>query len=176
MSRYHELAAKVDGFFARVTDRHGGDMQCGSGCSDCCQVRLTVTAVEAQALRDEVATWAPARRAALAANVARSRGHCAALDPTGRCLVYEARPIVCRSHGAPVRMTKHSLPVIASPGEPGRVGSVAESSIESCFRNFVTVTPDPDCIIAQTTLSALVLAVNGGDDTRIDLAELLASC
>jgi hypothetical protein len=56
-------------------------------------------------------------------------------------------------------MTERSLPVI-----------------ESCFRNFVTVTPDPDCIIDQTTLSALVLAVNGGDDTRIDLAELLASC
>ena len=147
-------------------------MQCGSGCSDCCEVRLTVTAVEAQALRDEVATWDPSRRAKLAANVARSGptrsgptrsgGHCAALGPTGRCLVYAARPIVCRSHGAPVRMTKHSLPVIAT--------------IESCFRNFVTVTPDPDCIIDQTTLSALVLAVNAGDDTRIDLAELLASC
>jgi hypothetical protein len=159
MSRYHELAAKVDGFFTRVTARHGGDMQCGTGCSDCCHVRLSVTAVEAQALRDEVVTWEPARRAALAANIAGSEGHCAALDPHGRCLVYAARPIVCRSHGAPVRMTERSLPVI-----------------ESCFRNFVTVTPDPDCIIDQTTLSALVLAVNGGDDTRIDLAELLASC
>src|SRR5450432_3879581 len=124
MSRYHELTAKVDGFFARVTQRHGEDMQCGSGCSDCCQVRLTVTAVEAQALRDELATWDPPRRAVLTANVTSSEGHCAALDPRGRCLVYGARPIVCRSHGAPVRMTARSLPVI-----------------ESCFRNFVTVTP-----------------------------------
>jgi hypothetical protein len=162
MSRYHELAAKVDGFFARVTARHGGDMQCGTGCSDCCHVRLTITAIEAQAIRDELATWDAPRKQALHANAGASTVHCAALDAHGRCLVYDARPMVCRSHGAPVRMTARSLPVIGD--------------IESCFRNFVTVTPDPDCIIDQTTLSALVLAVNGGDDTRVDLAELLASC
>ena len=54
--------------------------------------------------------------------------------------------------------------------------------VQACFRNFTTAGPgaaDPDCIIDQTTLSAMVLAVDreeGGDGTRIDLAELLASC
>ena len=135
-------------------------MQCGSGCSDCCHVRLTITTVEAAAIRDAIVTWDPGHRAALAANLAAaSADRCVALDARGRCLIYDVRPIVCRSHGAPVRMTERSLPVI-----------------ESCFRNFTHVTPDPDCVIDQTTLSALVLAVNAGDDTRIDLAELLASC
>jgi hypothetical protein len=57
-------------------------------------------------------------------------------------------------------MTRNSLPVI-----------------ESCFRNFGTTTPDPDCVLDQTTLSALTLAVDrdaGGDGSRIDLAALLA--
>jgi hypothetical protein len=158
MSRYHELTAKVDGFFTRVLDRHGADMQCGSGCSDCCHVRLTVTAVEAGAIRDEIATWDTARKAGLTANVAAAApDRCAALDPAGRCLVYATRPIVCRSHGAPIRMSARSLPVM-------------------CFRNFTHTTPDADCVLDQTTLSALVLAVNGGDDSRIDLAELLRSC
>ena len=113
MSRYHELAAKVDGFFARVAARHGADMQCGSGCSDCCHVRLTITAVEAAAIRDEIATWDAGRRAALADNVAAAAAdRCVALDASGRCLIYAARPIVCRSHGAPIRMTQRSLPVI----------------------------------------------------------------
>jgi len=135
-------------------------MQCGSGCSDCCHVRLTITNVEAAAIRDEIVTWDMGRRAALAANVAAAAAdRCVALDASGRCLIYAVRPVVCRSHGAPVRMTDRSLPVI-----------------ESCFRNFTHTTPDPDCVIDQTTLSALVLAVNGGDDTRVDLAELLASC
>ena len=162
MSRYAELTAKVDAFFTRVTLRHGEDIQCGNGCSDCCHVRLTITAVEARALRDEIARMSRQERETLRANaLAGAADRCAALDPTGRCLVYAARPIVCRSHGAPVRMRKGSLPVI-----------------ESCFRNFTHTEPDPDCVIDQETLSALTLAVDreaGGDGSRVDLAELLRS-
>lgn len=163
MSRYRELATKVDAFFTRAQDRHGSDMQCGTGCSDCCHVRLTVTGVEAQAIRDELATWSAERRAALAAQAAAApEDRCAALDDSGRCTIYAARPIVCRSHGAPVRLRQGSLPVV-----------------QSCHRNFTRTSPDPDCILDQTTLSALVLAVDrdaGGDGSRIDLAGLLAVC
>jgi Fe-S-cluster containining protein len=163
VARYHELAAKVDAFFARVQDRHGADMQCGSGCSDCCHVRLTITAAEAKAIREELAGWPADRRAALAARAAAApTDRCAALDPAGRCSVYAARPFVCRSHGAPVRMHEGSLPVI-----------------RSCFRNFNHSEPDRDCVLDQTTLSALVLALDrdsGGDGSRFDLAELLRSC
>ncbi len=163
MSRYRELTTKVDAFFERVLARHGVDMRCNSGCSDCCHVRLSVTGVEATAIRDELATWPQDRRRALADHArAAPAERCAALDPAGRCLIYAARPIVCRSHGVPIRLRDpRSLPVI-----------------ESCFRNFTTVAPDPDCILDQTTLSATLLAIDreAGGDGRTDLAELLASC
>lgn len=155
MDRLPELTGKVDAFFARVHARHGADMQCGSGCSDCCHVRLTITSVEANAIR------------ALGARVVPNKDpdRCAALDD-GRCQIYAARPIVCRSHGAPIRMRRDSLPVV-----------------ENCFRNFQHTEPDPDCIVDQTTLSTLVLTVDrdaGGNGTRVDLAdviaELAASC
>ena len=178
MSRYHELAAKVDGFFARVTARHGDDMQCGSGCSDCCHVRLTVTHAEAAAIRAHVATLTPDQRRELTGGPV---DRCAALDQNGRCRIYEARPFVCRTHGAPIRLTRQSLPVIAYPALPGKAAPPdgGAESIESCFRNFGHTEPDPDCVLDQTTLSALTLAVDraeGGDGTRVDLAELLASC
>ena len=67
--------------------------------------------------------------------------------------------MVCRSHGAPIRLRERSLPVV-----------------RSCFKNFTSVTPDADCVLDQETLSALVLAVDrteGGDGTRVDLAGLL---
>ena len=160
MSRLDEVIAKVDAFFARVEARHGSDMQCQTGCSDCCHARLTVTSVEARSIGQELATWDAPRRAALAANAATGpEDHCAALDPDGRCLIYAVRPVVCRSHGAPIRMRQGSLPVV-----------------KSCFKNFTQVTPDADCVIDQETLSALVLAVDrteGGDGARIDLASLL---
>ena len=165
MSRYPELAAKVDAFFARAMDRHGADMKCDTGCSHCCHVRLSVTSVEAQAIRDEVLSWPHERRAALAANVtAAPPDRCAALDAHGRCLVYAARPIVCRSHGAPIRLTDRSLPIVTS-----------------CRENFTAHGPaaaDPDCILDQATLSALTLAVDrdaGFDGRRADLASWLAT-
>ncbi len=165
MSEYRDVASKVDDFFTRVQARHGRDMQCATGCADCCAVRLTITGVEATEIRDLVTGWPSTRRATLASNVAASTSACAALDPAGRCLIYDARPIVCRSHGVPIRMrTPGSLPVV-----------------EACHRNFTEHGPaaaDPDCILDQTTLSALVLAADresGGEGSRIDLAKLLAS-
>lgn len=153
MSRLGELTAKIDAFFARVEARHGDDMQCGTGCSDCCHARLTITGVEAAAIRAYVERVRPR----LVPGTDPER--CAALDGDGRCQIYEARPVVCRSHGVPIRMRVDSLPVI-----------------QSCFRNFQRTEPAPDCVLDQTTLSALVLAVDrdaGGDGARVDLAELV---
>lgn len=166
MSRLAELTGKVDAFFARVVDRHGTDMQCETGCSDCCHVRLSITAVEAGAIRAHVAGWSDDRRPALAAQG--PADHCAALDAAGRCKIYDARPLVCRSHGVPIRMRRGSLPVVTA-----------------CHRNFTRTTPDPDCILDQETLSATLLAVDAqargpggsggaGDRDRVDLAALLA--
>lgn len=153
MSRLGELNAKIDGFFARVESRHGSDMQCGTGCSDCCRVQLTITRAEADAIAAAVAAWPAPRRRELPVEPTEA---CAALDAHGRCRIYEARPVVCRSHGVPIRMS---------------------SGVQSCFRNFTHTAPDANCILDQTTLSALTLAVDraaGGDGARVELAALLA--
>jgi uncharacterized protein len=166
VSRLPELTVKVDAFFARVSERHAADVECNSGCADCCHTRLTITGVEAEAITAEVAAWSPARRAALAATIAAAApDRCAALDADDRCAIYAARPLVCRSHGAPIRMRDpRGLPVV-----------------ETCFRNFTRGGPgaaDADCVLDQTTLSALLLAVDrehagGTSPPRIDLATLL---
>ncbi len=145
MSRLAELTRKADAFFVRVAERHGTDMQCASGCSDCCHVRLTITEVEAAAIRAHVAGWPAERRRALA--VARSSdSRCAALDDAGRCKIYDARPLVCRTHGVPIRM-----------------GQGALSAVHACHRNFTRITPDADCILDQATLSAMLLAVDAAE-------------
>lgn len=161
MSRLGELTAKVDAFFARVEARHGDDMQCTTGCSDCCHVRLTITGVEADAIRAHVGAWTPEQRRALGVAVAAADPtRCAALDAAGRCRIYAARPLVCRSHGVPIRIREGSLPVV-----------------QSCHRNFTHTDPAAECVLDQTTLSAMLLAVDreaGRDGTRVDLATLLA--
>jgi Fe-S-cluster containining protein len=176
VSRYAELTAKVDAFFDRVAQRHPADLACATGCADCCHVRLTITTVEAAAIRAELATWPAPRRAALAAQVALAAqadatqaaqaeaapDRCVALGPDDRCAIYAARPLVCRSHGVPIRLREGGLPVI-----------------QACFRNFTAAGPAaaaPDCVLDQTTLSTVLLAIDQaeGGGARVALAALLA--
>jgi hypothetical protein len=87
-------------------------------------------------------------------------GRCAALDGGGRCRIYGARPLVCRSHGVPIRLRDRGLPVV-----------------QACHRNFTCTAPDADCVLDQTTLSATLFAVDaasGGGGARVELAQLLA--
>jgi hypothetical protein len=167
--RYRQLCAKVDHFFARVTERHGTEMHCGAGCDGCCRTRLSVTAVEAEEIRDAVARLSPEARLRAAARAALdSPDRCAALEPDGRCAVYAARPLVCRSHGLPIRMVNaRGLPVV-----------------DACVLNFTQRGPaeaDADCILDQTTLSLTLGAIArahaaevGGDAAeRIPVARLL---
>ena len=165
LERYRELAAKIDGFFTRVAARHGAEMQCAAGCSACCRQRLSITGVEAAAIVAWAGTRPAAERAEVAATAAAAPPDaCSALDAAGRCRIYDARPLVCRSHGVPVRMkSPRGLPVV-----------------ESCALNFRTAGPaaaDADCVLDQELVSTMLGLIDRAHDpaaARVDLAELLA--
>jgi uncharacterized protein len=163
LDRYRELAAKVDAFFARVAERHASDLRCAAGCSSCCHQRLTVTTVEADAVAELVRALPEEARARLGRDAHPDR--CAALDDDGRCQIYAARPLVCRSHGVPIRLrAPGSLPVI-----------------QACHLNFTAHGPaaaDADCVLDQTTLSATLGMIDrahtgSDDDPRHDLAAVI---
>jgi len=168
--RYRDLCAKVDAFFARVKARHAADIHCAPGCDSCCRTRLSVTAVEADEIREAIAGLpAEVRGRAAARGRLDASDRCAALEDDGRCAVYAARPLVCRSHGLPVRMVSaRGLPVV-----------------DACVLNFTERGPDEadaDCILDQTNLSLTLGAIarahaaeTGGDaGLRFTIAELLA--
>jgi Fe-S-cluster containining protein len=147
--RYQELTAKVDTFFTRVQSRYGSAMQCKAGCTACCHVRLSVTALEASVIREGLAGLPEEERARLALRAKQgTRGACPALEADGRCALYAWRPLVCRSHGVPIRHR-----------EPG-----AEASVSACEKNFEAGAglPEvsPDCVLDQTTLSTVLGALD----------------
>jgi hypothetical protein len=172
--RYRELVARVDAFFARVRARHPNDLACGPGCDACCHARPTVTPVEADEVRRLLSSLPPAEAERVAARArrpeAQDEGRCAALDEGGRCAIYAARPLVCRSHGLPIRMPgARSLPVVVS-----------------CEKNFVAAGPasaDADCVLDQQTLSTILHAIDAAHarergeapGLREDLAEVVAA-
>lgn len=112
-AEYQALLSKVDAFAARAEAGQAPWLSCAAGCDGCCRTRRSAWAVEVDHLRRFVQRLPPARRAELAARrrdpavVAGDR--CVMLDPDGRCAVYPARPLICRTHGPAVRLPDGAL-------------------------------------------------------------------
>lgn len=130
---------------------------------------MTVTPVEAEEIRDAVADLPPdVRQRARERARLDAPDRCAALEADGRCAIYQARPLVCRSHGLPVRMVSpRGLPVV-----------------DACVLNFTERGPaeaDADCILDQANLSltlgaiARAHAAETGDDAgeRFAISDLV---
>jgi Putative zinc- or iron-chelating domain len=105
---YQAVLSKVVAFTAGVEARRAEAFACARGCSACCEVFLTVSPVEAAALRGALAQLDAAARAALGARAAaelareaagRTGARCALLDEHGACVAYAGRPLVCRTQG-----------------------------------------------------------------------------
>ena len=106
LDEYDALVAKVDAAVAHIAEARRRDLACRAGCDGCCRVELSVSEVEAASIRRHLATLADDERRALGAWArlpARGGPRCAFLDEEGRCGVYAARPLVCRTQGLPLR-------------------------------------------------------------------------
>ena len=96
---------------------------------------------------------------------------CAALGDDGRCGVYAARPIICRTHGLALRFRddRRHLPML-----------------DACPKNYTDVdlaSLDPATVLDQTTLSTVVAALDAlhadalgrPRGARVELDALLAT-
>jgi Fe-S-cluster containining protein len=172
------LWAKIDAFVAKVDQRHPGELACRAGCSDCCLGGLSVTEVEAEAIARLLATSTDEERAALALRAdAPNDERCVALDQDGRCGIYAARPVVCRSHGVPIRFRE-----ALAEADPPEANVRRLPMIDVCPKNFETTPLDTiaaDCVLDQTTLSTALAAIDAmgrpasEKAERIELAALL---
>lgn len=107
---YDRLTAEVDRFLDGVYRRVGAGMVCGPGCDTCCQSALTLLPVEAFRLREGFVALAASEKqkmtdACLTLASEGREGPCPVLHKS-RCLLYEYRPLVCRTHGFPLYSTE----------------------------------------------------------------------
>lgn len=94
LARYRELGDYCDALAQRVQARFGAAWQCRAGCSGCCQLS-TVCGLEAVVL---LQTGLGSR---FSGQPPGGDEQCALLRED-RCLVYEHRPLICRTHGLPL--------------------------------------------------------------------------
>jgi len=96
LESYKSLVKELDQECARVSSLHQERIRCRPGCSGCCE-EFSVLAIEAIALAKALREC-DVRPAAVAAG---KQPSCPLLH-RDRCLVYEARPIICRTQGLPI--------------------------------------------------------------------------
>jgi len=164
-SEYRALQAKVDAFADATAARRAADLQCRAGCASCCHVWLTVSPVEAQAVRGALAALAAEERSAISARgrrelerEARHEGEprCAMLDDDGRCAVYAQRPLVCRTQGHALRYPAGFVPASAV-----RARTANEAGeITCCPLNYTNEPPAPPDVLDAERVDQLLAIVN----------------
>jgi len=102
LDTYLQLRGKVDSLCRQIENAHPEAISCQAGCDSCCQA-LTLFPVEAYALARAIALQPEAIREKLYARGRETHedGRCPLLEQ-GRCLLYDDRPIICRTHGLPI--------------------------------------------------------------------------
>ena len=106
LDNYYQMVVRVDALCRGIQDVLSSQITCSEGCSSCCTA-ITLFPVEAAALNAALEALPQADRAAILCHVAEhaAEERCPLLEHH-RCLLYDARPIICRTHGLPIIYTE----------------------------------------------------------------------
>ena len=144
LDEYRAVVAKVDITVATLSAKAGDALRCQRGCASCCVDGLAVLPVEAEAV---------ARHLETTTIVSNTSGGCVFLDDDGACQVYEARPLLCRTHGLALRTDSND-----SEGE--RRGLRIVDQVSVCELNYQERAPAADEVLNAASLLALLVVVN----------------
>jgi len=125
---YRRILKEADAFFRQVLGSQPDKLQCGRGCSLCCYGLFEIGSADVPVIAEGLAKMHPARRkmvVARAREIVETSEHpalrecspiekekffdrtastaCPCLNESGECLMYEHRPLVCRTFGLPLR-------------------------------------------------------------------------
>jgi uncharacterized protein len=167
LDNYRQLIARVDALCASIAAALGEQITCSAGCSSCC-TSITIFPVEASALRVALKSLPDQQAEEIIRHVSEhSEGERCPLLLHHHCLLYEARPIICRTHGLPIIYTTDG-----------------QHSSDCCPHNMTEVESLPgSCVVDLDRLNTLLVAVNSiylsqtesaETNMRVTIAEALA--
>jgi Fe-S-cluster containining protein len=163
LENYRTLLARVDEICSRTAEQFASHLSCRPGCDSCCR-HLSICAVEAAAITQALDELDQASAALIREKAAASSpdSPCPLLHQ-GLCLLYRARPIICRTHGLPLLIREEGT-----------------SRVDFCPENFRELPSIPGSAVLDlerlnatlTAINALYLQSVPGQE-RLDLAQAL---
>ena len=118
--KYSDLTNLIQEEFERNANKYGEKLKCRKGCSQCCSQIFRITQADAFEIKKFLNECSEDKKSLLknkatdylskqtAENSEPTEFHllpklpCPALDIEGECMIYEARPVICRRFGPPV--------------------------------------------------------------------------
>lgn len=167
LDNYRQLTARIDALCGAIAAALGEQITCSAGCSSCC-TSISVFPVEAAAMREALKSLPDLQAEEIRRHVSEHADdeRCPLLLHH-RCLLYEARPIICRTHGLPIIYTTD-----------GRHSS------DCCPHNLAEVeSVSGSMVVDLDKLNTLLVAVNSiymsqtettDADLRVTIAEAIA--
>jgi Fe-S-cluster containining protein len=103
LDAYSRYVSGLDDFCMKLREKHSEAILCRPGCAECCSEELAVFPVEAARIRLHVNALGTARRDQIRTRLDDYR-ESGTTTPCpfllqGRCLIYPARPLLCRTEG-----------------------------------------------------------------------------
>ncbi len=109
LNNYKQLTDRVDTLCADIVSALGEQITCSAGCSSCC-TSITVFPVEASAMREALVKLPTQKADEIRCHVSEhADGERCPLLNQDHCMLYDARPIICRTHGLPIVYTLDGL-------------------------------------------------------------------
>lgn len=131
---YKRILEQADEFFSSVMRSQPQNLQCGRGCSLCCYGLFEIGSGDVPIIAEGLEKLHPMRRKRIvkrAVEIVASSRHpnlrecspiekeeffdrtastpCPNLNESGECMIYDSRPLVCRTFGLPLRDGDHYL-------------------------------------------------------------------
>lgn len=160
LNNYHQLLTRVDALCGGIEKVLREHITCSKGCSACC-TSITLFPVEAAALNAALEELPTEEAAAIRRHVTEHADdeRCPLLS-NHHCLLYAARPIICRTHGLPILYSENG-----------------ERRVDCCPRNLEQCDSlAGSAVIDLDRLNALLVAVNAlylSQTDAVDLPERL---
>ncbi len=165
LANYYALCERVEAFAQQVTAAFAESMACRQGCDSCCR-HLALFPVEAYALVAALTISPSTDQVVIRARARTATAETCPLLVNGRCQLYLARPLICRTHGLPLL-----------------VATDVARTIDFCPKNFCGIASFPgSAVLDLQQLNTVLAAVNanfvqaalaGHAPERLTIAEAL---